>query len=1019
MANKPVARKNARKPRRPVSGRSDLAAISIIGIIAIVAAFIYQSFNTDGFRLNARSTSDGTVSEIHATGDIRLNEIMSANDTAFYTSDGETSDWVEVMNCGSFAVDITGYTLAKKNSGSDQFIFPSTVLDPGECALVFCDNKVRNTAGYEFHAPFGISRAGDTLMLFNAAGTAVDTVNIPEMTNNMSYSRMDAESWQVTGDYTPGLANTYENHATFVTPMAESPLEITELMASNKTYAPDNNGFYHDYIELHNNSGETIDISGYHLSDDRNDVMKWTFPEGTAIGPDGYLLVYASGLETTGDGQYHASFKLSSEGEAAVISNEKGQIIEIVEYGLLSDDQAWSRGSDGSFGTNMPPTPGMANTQESAALISDRFAAQNFTGIYITEVSASNTQAKYDWVEIYNASSGAVDLSGYGFSDNTGRPRKWTFPQGTTLGAGQYLGVFVSGITANTENKLHASFRLGAEGGYTLCLSTPEGLIFDRMYVPQQFSDISYGRLPGQYGRCYYFTSATPAADNGGSYYARKASPANYSVSGGLYDAGETLTVELTAEPGDRIYYTTDFTDPTEASSLYTGPITITDTTVLRTRVYADGALESYMSCQTYFFGISHTMRVVSLVSDPYNLTSDEAGIMVKGPNALPDYPYGSMNKGANFWMDWEREGHVEIYDTDGTQMVSQEMGLKLHGQFSRAEPQKAFKVYARNKYSGTNRFYAPLFDNLDYTEYKSFILRASGSDGDRTRMRDSVLTSLARGTSVMWQETELCVVYINGAYWGHYNMRQHINSYSICQFEGWEGQEADIDIVKANNRVMQGSNDTFAALLEWVKNNDTSTDAAYEKIGSVIDIQNYIEYMSLEIFTGNTDTLNVKRYRNANDDGLWRWIYFDLDWAFYTDTDSIARWLTPGGMGAQKRTDNTLFIACMKNPRFREEFLVYFGQQMATTFTTANVVSLIQARHQELLPEMERQAERWGPDAQTYSSEMAMLVNYAKTRPTKLLGYFKKALDLSNEDMQRYFGDAAQAIKDYESSGS
>ena len=64
-------------------------------------------------------------------------------------------------------------------------------------------------------------------MLFNAAGTAVDTVNVPEMTNNMSYSRMDAESWQATQDYTPGRANTPENHATFVTPMAESPLEIT------------------------------------------------------------------------------------------------------------------------------------------------------------------------------------------------------------------------------------------------------------------------------------------------------------------------------------------------------------------------------------------------------------------------------------------------------------------------------------------------------------------------------------------------------------------------------------------------------------------------------------------------------------------------------------------------------------------------------------------------------------------------------------------------------------------------
>lgn len=1018
MANRPAPRGRARKNRRQTTGRSDIVIISVIGVIAIAAAFIYQSFNTDGFRLKTNSASESSVTEIHTSGDIRINEIMSANDSAYYTESGETSDWVEVMNCGGSTVDIAGYVLAKKNSGSDQFVFPSTVLAPGQCAVVFCDNKVRNAAGYEFHAPFGISRAGDTVMLFNAAGTAVDTVNVPDMTNNMSYSRVDAETWTVTADYTPGLANTAENHATFVTPMAESPLEITEIMASNATYAPDASGLYHDYIELHNTSGENLDISGYHLSDDRNNVMKWTFPEGTVIGPGGYLLVYASGLDAR-DGELHASFKLSSEGEAAVISNKLGQIIEIVEFGLLADDQAWSRGADGTFSTNMPPTPGMANTLESAALIADRFAAQNFTGVYITEVSASNTQAKYDWVEIYNASSQTVDLSGYGFSDNTGRPRKWQFPNGTTLGAGQYLGVFVSGVTGQTENRLHASFRLGVEGGYTLCLATPDGQIFDRMYVPQQFSDISYGRLPGQYGRCYYFTSMTPAADNGGSYYARKASPANYSVSGGIYDAGASLTVELSAEPGDRIYYTTDFTDPTEASNLYTGPITVTDTTVLRTRVYADDALESYMSCQTYFFGISHTMRVVSLVSDPYNLTSDEAGIMVKGPNALAQYPYGSMNKGANFWMDWEREAHVEIYDLDGTQMVSQEAGLKLHGQYSRAEAQKAFKVYARNKYSGSNRFYAELFDSLDYTEYKSFILRASGSDGTKTRMRDSILTSLAEGTSVMYQETELCVVYINGAYWGQYNMRQHINPYSICQFEGWTGQEADIDLIKANDRVMQGSNDTFAALLSWVKNNDTTTGEAYDKIASVIDVQNYIEYMSLQIFTGNTDTLNVKRYRNGNDDGLWRWIFFDLDWAFYTDTDSISRWLTPGGMGANKRTDNTLFIACMKNPRFREEFLTYFGEQMATTFTTAHVMELIQTRHQELLPEMERQAERWGPDAQTYSVEMAKLVDYAKTRPTKLLGYFKNALNFSNDDMQRYFGDAIQAIKDYESSGS
>lgn len=108
------------------------------------------------------------------------------------------------------------------------------------------------------------------------------------------------------------------------------------------------------------------------------------------------------------------------------------------------------------------------------------------------------------------------------------------------------------------------------------------------------------------------------------------------------------LTVELSAGQGDRIYYTLDNTDPDEGDTLYTGPITITGTTILRTRIYSEGYLESYMDTQSYLYDVNNgdgSVYVVSLVSDPYNLTSDEAGIMVKGPNALPDPPYGSMTR--------------------------------------------------------------------------------------------------------------------------------------------------------------------------------------------------------------------------------------------------------------------------------------------------------------------------------------------------------------------------------------
>ena len=1016
-----MAKQSVRKsPTSKRVGLGDITVMGIIGVVVIILAFVYQSYNTDGFSLHTRKAQaeDGAVTEIYATGDIRLNEIMSANDSAYYTQDGESADWVEIINTGSSDVNLAGYIIAKKASATDQFVFPSTVLKSGECVLVFCDSKNKNTAGYEFHAPFSISRAGDTIMLFNESGTAIDSVNVPDLANNESYMRADTSTWEKTSDFTPGLANSPENHASLTTIAVESPIEITEIMAKNATYAPDASGLFHDYIELHNTSSAEVNLSGYHLSDSTDDLMKWTFPDGAKIAADGYMIVYASGLDKAEGGEYHTSFKLSTEGESVVLSNEKGQMLDQVDYGLMKADEAYSKQPDGSFTMTIPPTPGMANTQESAALISDRFAALNTVGVYLTEIAASTTEAKNDWVELYNATGAAVDLTGYGLSDDTGKPRKWQFPSGSVIQAGGYLGVYLSGVASTDVTQLSADFKLSADGGYNLCLSTPEGAVFDRTFVPPQYSNITYGRLPGQYGRFYYFTKSSPLAENSGAHYARKAAEAVYSVPGGLYGAEKTLSVELSAQAGDRIYYTTDCTDPTESSTLYTGPISVSATTVLRTRVYADDALESYMSCQTYFFGLSHTVRVVSLVSAPYNLTSNEAGIMIKGPNATKDFPYGSMNTGANFWMDWEREAHIEIYEADGTSLVSQECGIKLHGQYSRAMDQQAFKVYARGKYSGDATFAAALFGDRDYTEYKSFLLRASGQDGIHARMRDSILTSLAADTSVYYQETELCVVYLDGVYWGQYNMREHINTYSICQFEGWEGQEKNIDLVKANNNVMQGSNDTYQALLDWIDDNNTNTDEAYEKIGSAIDIQNFIEYMSLEIFTGNTDTLNVKRYRNANDDGKWRWCLFDLDWAFYTDTDSLNRWLKPGGMGNQNRTNNDLFIGCMKNDRFRDEFLTYFGEQLATTFSSQNVVSLIKQRYNELLPELPMQFNKWGMTMDEYNKEVKIIVDYAESRPSLILQRAQETLSFSNDEMQKYFGAANQAIQDYKSSG-
>ena len=1014
QGTRPAPGSQAARPARTSGARESFSAkrpvgmkvLAIVAVLAIAAGFLLQyKLFPDGIGLKVGGDSaQEAVAEIHSSSTVRLNEVMTSNASALLNEEGESCDWVELRNYSSEPVNLQGWSIAKVANSQNTFTFPNHVLEAGECLLLLADSTVSSDfSNGVFHLPFKLSASGDTLMLFNRNGTAVDTINIPALKRNQVYRLMDG-NWETSSEYTPGMDNTQENYQSLISVSVTSDVKINEIMASNASYAQTEQGYF-DYIELYNASAEEADLTSWYLSDNRDKTLKWRFPEGTVIPAGGYLLIYASGL----DQGLHTNFRLSSEGEDVVLSNADGQPVEIVNYGLLKTDQAYSRMEDGSFTTSLAPTPGMANTTQSAALMERQFAAQNTSqGIFLNEIMASTREQPYDWVELVNRSDQAVDISGWGLSDDPGSPRQWQFPEGTVVQPGQYLGVSLAGFSGTSQDGiLFADFKLSAEGGYAVTLSLEDGTIADRVPMPEQYADISYGRVSGSDG-FYYMTESTPLAANASSGYTGRASEAVVTVPGGIQQ--EAVTVEISAPEDSKVYYTLDSSAPTEDSALYTGPIEISETTVLRTRVYVDGLLPSFIDTQTYFYGISHDMRVVSLVSDPADMFDETTGMYMAGPNAEAENPH----KGANYWKDWEREGHIEMFLEDGTTMLSQGCGVKLHGQYSRAESQKAFKIIARREYSGEDRFEAPIFSRRDYTEYQSFLLRGSGQDGTLSRMRDSVLSTLAENTSVMYMETELCVVYINGQYWGHYNIRERINTYSICQFEGWEGQEDDINLVKANTNVMQGSDDTYQQMLSYVKQNGIPDDTTLEAVGQVVDLQNYIEYHLLEIFVGNGDTANVKRYMNPNADGKWRYCLFDLDWAFFNDTDSIGRWLTPGGMGTNKGTDNTLFIALMKNATFRDRFLTVFGEKLAADWSTTTVTQKFTQRYNELLSEIPRHMERWPEWTQkTLNTQLSKLGAFAKERPAKIIAYTRDALDLSDADLEKYFGEAIRVIQD------
>ena len=1035
-ARKPASRPApARNPAPRSSGRERNVLPLIIagGIVFIVLCFFLQKYVFPNGVLP--KTTDKSIPEIDAAATVRVSEVMSSNASSIQDDTGAYPDWVEIVNNSGKTVNLYGWKLAKDSSLMIKYFeFPNQTLAAGERVLVYCTGTLRNNAGYAYHAPFRISAAGDTLVLFNPNNTAVQTLNVPEMSANQSYAEIGGE-WTVTDEATPGLSNTSESYHLLHDnrEVSDSPIEITELMAKNMSYAADENGEFLDWIEIHNKSAYTVSLNNYALSDSDRNLQKWHFPN-VSIGPDEYMIVYCSGYDRRDPvGRLHTNFRLSSEKEGAYLSNAAGQLIDFVEYDLLKADQSYSRQSDGTWTTNLSPTPGMSNSFQSAALIDGQFAAQNSSGVFFNEIMATTTtanvgKASYDWIELYNATSQTIDLSSWGLSDNPAKPRKWQFPAGTTIAPGQYMGVYCSGLNTTVKGYCHTNFKLSATEGESLVLSDPTGKILDRVQLGMQYSNMPYGRISGRNG-FYYLAASTPGSGNVQVGYESRMLKPTFSVQGGMYPANQHFNVALSAEPGATIYYTLDSSTPDPAAVggivytpdpevsvngryetfVYTDPIPVTQTTVIRAIAVKDGQLTSLVETQSYLVGVSHTMQVISLVMNPTDLWDYNTGLYVKGPNALSKSPYGSLGKGANFWMTWEKDANVELFDLDGSTVLSQGCGVRLHGQYSRKEAQKPFKIIARSKY-GDSRFRAKLFPNRDYTEYQSFLLRASGQDTRKTRMRDSILTALADGMGVMYQDTNLAIVYLNGEYWGHYNMRERINTFSICQWEGWDPVIKDsIDLVKANTSVMKGSVDSWKTILEWIKKNGVETSEKLEYVKQYIDVDNYLKYIAVEMYTGNTDLLNVKKYRTSEKDGKWRFILFDFDWAFTTNTNSVGRWLKPGGMGEGNKTDNSLFIALMKNPECKDMFLKLFAEKLRGPWSSEAVLARIDERYNELEPEIDQHLEKWGPSRKTYESEINTLKSYARKRPGHLLYYFSQSL--SRSDMEYYFGDLLETV--------
>ena len=1035
----PEPQQKKRKPQKNVIG----ALIAVLAALLLIVLVSPKEPLSRAHYTGVNAADNVTAgSSTGAYAGLVISEAMASNGTSVPDDNGEYSDWVEIWNSSDAPINLKNVGLSDR-SDSIRFLFPDITLEPDGRVIVYCTDTNAAEIGQDFHAKFKISSVGETLYLFDPAAYQIDSMTTPVLNSDETFALMSDGRAAVTAYYSPGFENSESGYQAYLaaTMVEAGALIINEVMADPLSGLTDADGEFVDWIELYNTTDRTINLSNYALSDKESKPLKWKFPDGATIAPGGYYVVFCSGKNRVDPGTNipHTSFSLSAEHETIVLSDSHGRLVDRVTIDNLPEDCSFGRDITGVFTTFTLATPSLPNTQAGAGQMDYQMRQMNKTGVIISEVMLSNDTvdaavAGYyeDWIELYNTSNQVVDLSRYGLSDNIGRARKWQFPEGTLIYPGEYKIIYCDGQNGiGSDGQLHTSFSLAWQERETVCLSDPTGRVLDKLVLPEVPTNISYGRTLGRTG-FFYYDAPTPTQANSDGFLGYAEAPA-FTVTPGLHY--ETVHVAIDVPKGCTVYYTTDGAEPTQSSTPYNGgTIDISFTTVLRARAfYTADYKPSTITTGTYLVNTFHTLPVVALTVDPDDLWNEEYGLLAEGPDI--DKSGGIRFKNAVYRYVKEelddKEAYIEYYGLDGTQILSQGAGVSLQGQYSLDMPQKTFKLRAKSLY-GESTFAAELFDDRDYTEYKGFVLRNSGNDNVWTRLLDGFQHELMEsyGTTVIHQSWNPVVVYLNGEYWGHYNMRERVDRFFVAQWEGLPLEEADqMTILEASGSEKYGNNDEYRAMIKKLKNmNPNTSESDRQYIIDNIDVDNHLEYMAFMMFFGNSDPGNTRYYRLNEEGSKWKWIFYDSDYGLFRYAwNSPTSYTNPKGMGDQ-RIDNTIFRTILEDDVWRDQFLRKLGH-IYQTFTTEYMLSVLEPMVAQIQPEMKLHWARWGElneptiiaeaprsadGAYRYwTQRIDRLRNTLKIRPWKLYELVQDAFDLTDAQMLDYFGERPELPED------
>lgn len=576
-----------------------------------------------------------------------------------------------------------------------------------------------------------------------------------------------------------------------------------------------------------------------------------------------------------------------------------------------------------------------------------------------------------DFIEVINTSLSPTNLNNYYLTDDKTIPQKWQFFSQILPGNGITM-VIADGVSSFAwyNNYQHCNFKIDVDGE-TIYLVNAASQFIDSLIIPKLDINQSVGKAINQTTGQVYFDKMTPNAANNTSSYSIKANTPIVLPVGAFYT--NSVTVNCSCPVGQTIHYSLNGQTPDSNSLTTTGPITLTQTTALKVRCMSSAFLPGNCKTETYFINETSNLPIVSLSSDSVNLWGYTTGIFVAGPDS-------AIYNGSNFLKGWRRPAKIEFYE-NGIKQFGKDAAILVDGGSSIVYPKHTLRVNFSHSTLGNSKLSKVMFPNAkpNVTTFKTFKLRNGGNvygipytnGGGGILFHDALVHSMARNLHVAYAAYRPTHLFINGQYWGLYELRERQDDYFYAS--NFATNEDSLRLYDRDGWAVDTYLRFDSVLNELVSIPNKSSASFFNFVTTEFDKENLFDYFGMELFFRNTDWLtssyssNLKMWRDLSSTGdkRYRFTLHDFDYSFCNATypiDALDNLLNTGTASA---VVTKVFRNAIQHPIIKKEFINRYADLMNYYFHADSIQQRYDMYNAEISTnDINRECSQWPTNA-------------------------------------------------------